>query len=46
MQADADGGGFLPGVEVGETGNLSRRELGVHTLLELADGPHVLVGVQ
>src|SRR5688572_18337939 len=45
MRADADGDRLLPGVEVGKSGDLTRRDLDVQSLLELADGFHPSVGV-
>src|SRR6188474_2559098 len=45
MCADADGNRLLPGIEVGKSGNLTRRDLDVQALLELTDGLHPPVGV-
>ncbi len=46
MQADADAGRLLAGIEVHEAGDIAGGELVVHPLLELADGPHAAVGVK
>ena len=40
VHADADGGGFLAGIEMHEAGNAAGRELDVHPLLEIADRAH------
>ena len=43
---DAGAGGFLAGIEMDEAGDVAGGELGVHALLELADGPHDPVGFE
>src|SRR6516164_4676457 len=46
VDADADRRGLLARVQVHEARDLAGGELGVHALLELADGPHLPVGSQ
>ena len=46
MQADADPGRLLAGIEMDETRDVARRELLVDGVLELADGAHLPVGFE
>ena len=46
MQADADRGGLLAGIEMDEAGDVAGRELVVDGVLELADGAHLPVGLE
>ena len=46
VDAHADGGCFLPGVEMDESGNAAFGKLAMHTLLELADRVHGAVALQ
>ena len=43
MQAHADAGGLLAGIEMHEARNASRRELVVHRVLEVPDRPHLTI---
>ena len=45
LLADADGAGFLAGIEMHEAGDLAVRELDMQPLLELADRTHPPIGL-
>ena len=46
VHAEADARGFLAGVEMDEARDVAGRELVVHALLELADHPHPVIGLE
>ena len=46
VQADADAGGLLAGVEMDEARDVAGRELLVNGVLELADGAHLPVRLE
>jgi hypothetical protein len=46
MRADADGGRFLAGIKMDETGNPALGELLLHPFLETADRDHVTIGLE